>query len=78
MQEYIKIAAYLGAAFTMAIGTVGPAIGQGMIGTKACEMVGKNPDSSSKIQTIFFLAMVFVETSAIYAFVVALMLILWT
>ncbi len=73
----VKAAAFLGAAIAMGIGTVGPAIGQGMIAAKACESIGKNPENASKISNTMFMALVFVETSAIYALVISLMLIIF-
>lgn len=72
---YAKAAAFLGAAIAMGIGTIGPAIGQGLIGTKACESIGKYPESSQQVRTTMFLAMIIVETSAIYAFIVSLLLV---
>lgn len=72
---YAKAAAFLGAAIAMGVGSIGPALGQGFIGTKACESVGKYPESTGKIRTIMMIAMALVETSAIYAFIVSLMLI---
>lgn len=75
---YIKIAAFIGAAFAMGIGTIGPAIGQGMIGSKACENIGKYPESSGQIRTTMFLGMGIVETSAIYAFLISLFLIFFS
>ena len=72
---YVKIAAFIGAAFVMGIGTIGPALGQGMIGSRAAENIGKYPESAGQIRTLMFLAMGIVETSAIYAFLVALFLI---
>lgn len=72
---YAKAAAFIGAAIAMGFGSLGPALGQGMIGTKACEAVGKQPENANKIRAVMMFAMVFVETSAIYAFIVALMLI---
>ncbi len=76
--NYVKVAAYLGAAIVMGIGSLGPALGQGMIAAKAVENMGKYPESANKIRTTMFLALGIVETSAIYAFVVAMMLILFT
>ena len=73
--EWVKAAAYLGAAFVMAIGSVGPAIGQGMIGAKACENLGKYPESAGSIRMTMMIAMGIVESSSIYAFIVALLLI---
>lgn len=68
---YAKAAAFIGAAIAMGIGSIGPALGQGMIGMKACENIGKYPQSSGQIRTTMFLAMGIVETSAIYAALVA-------
>lgn len=76
--NYVKIAAYLGAAFVMGIGSIGPALGQGLIASKAVENMGKYPESSNKIRTTMFIALGIVETSAIYAFVIAMILILFS
>lgn len=70
-----KAAAYIAAGIAMGIGTIGPALGQGMIGSRACETMGKYPESASKVQGAMMLAMVLVETIAIYALLVALLLI---
>jgi F-type H+-transporting ATPase subunit c len=68
---YAKAAAFLGAGLAMGIGSIGPALGQGLVGMKACENIGKYPENSNKIRNAMFLAMVLVETSAIYAGLVA-------
>lgn len=74
---YAKAAAFLGAAIAMGFGSIGPAIGQGLIGTKACESVGKYPESADKVRMTMMIAMAIVESSAIYAFLVALLLIIF-
>ncbi len=61
-------------AFTMGIGTIGPAIAIALIGSKAAEAMGRNPEASSKIQTAMILAIAFAEAIAIYALVVSLIL----
>lgn len=68
---YAKAAAYIGAAIAMGIGAIGPALGQGLVGMKACENIGKYPESSGKIRTTMMIAMGLVETSAIYALLIA-------
>lgn len=78
IHAYMKIAAYIGAAFAMAIGTIGPALGQGNIGSKACENIGKYPESAGRIQTTMLIALGIVETAAIYALIIALILIFLT
>lgn len=73
----VKAAAFLGAAIAMGIGSLGPALGQGMIGAKACENIGKYPESSGQIRGTMIIAMGFVESSAIYCLIIALLLILF-
>ena len=68
---FVKAAAFFGAALAMGIGAIGPALGQGFIGMKACENIGKYPESSGNIRTTMMIAMGLVETSAIYALLIA-------
>jgi len=74
---YAQAAAFIGAAIAMGVGSIGPALGQGMIGKAACDAVGRNPESYSKVRTMLIIAMAMVETSAIYALIIAFMLILF-
>ncbi len=73
---YAQAAAFLGAAIAMGLGSIGPALGQGMVGQKACEGVGKYPESYSRIRMTMIIAMALVETVALYAFIIAIMLIM--
>lgn len=66
-----KAAALFSAGLAMAIGSIGPSIGQGFIGKSACENMGKYPESSDKIRTTMILAMAIVESSAIYCLLIA-------
>jgi F-type H+-transporting ATPase subunit c len=61
----------LPAAIAIALGTLGPAIGVGVIGMKAVEMIGRNPEAQSKILPAMLLGMAFAEALGIYALVVA-------
>lgn len=61
-------------AFTMAIGTIGPALAIGMIGAAALLGMARNPQSSEKIQMAMIIAIAFAEAIAIYALVVAFLL----
>jgi F-type H+-transporting ATPase subunit c len=65
----------LAAALSIAIGSFGPGIAIGIIGSKASEAIGRNPDAAPKIQTSMILAIAFAEAIAIYALVIALILI---
>jgi len=75
---YVKAAAFIGAAICMGIGTIGPALGQGFIGMKSCENIGKYPENADKIRMTMILALAITETSAIYALLVAILLIFAT
>lgn len=73
--NYVKIASCIGAAFAIALGTLGPSIGQGLIASKACENIGKYPESANKISTSMLIGLIAVETSSIYALVIAVLLL---
>ena len=55
----------------IAIGGIAPALAIGLIGLKAMEAIGRNPDASSKILPAMLLAMAFAEAIAIYALILA-------
>lgn len=77
IETYSKAAAFIGAALVMGIGSIGPALGQGLIGKNACEAVGKFPDSYKKVRMTMIISMGLVETSAIYCFIIGIMLIIF-
>jgi F-type H+-transporting ATPase subunit c len=62
----------LAAAIAIGLGAIGPAIGIGMIGAKAVEAIGRNPEAAGKIQGPMILTAAFAEAVAIYALVIAL------
>ena len=64
----------LASAFAIGIGAIGPAIGLGMIGSKAMEALGRNPEASDQIFVPLILSLAFTEAIGIYALVVALMI----
>jgi F-type H+-transporting ATPase subunit c len=63
--------ANLPSAIAIGLGALGPGIGIGLIGMKAMEAIGRNPDSSNKILPAMLLGMAFTEAIAIYALVIA-------
>ena len=65
----------IAAAIAIAIGAMGPGIGIGMLAGKAMEAIGRNPEASGKIQSAMILAIAFTEALAIYALVVALIIL---
>ena len=64
----------LGAGLAIGLGAIGPGIGIGILMAGALQAMGRNPDASSNIQTNMILGVAFAEAIAIYALVVALIL----
>jgi F-type H+-transporting ATPase subunit c len=60
----------LAKAIAIGVGAIGPAIGVGLIGAKAMESIGRNPESADKLFVPMLLGMAFAEAIAIYALVV--------
>ncbi|HTY39601.1 MAG TPA: ATP synthase F0 subunit C [Candidatus Paceibacterota bacterium] len=67
----VKLWATMG---TIIIGTIAPAISIGLIGSKAADAIGRNPEAAPKVQTAMILSLAFAEAIAIYALVVALII----
>lgn len=64
----------IGAGLAM-LGAIGAGIGVGLAAAGGVQAMGRNPDASSMIQTNMILGMAFAEAVAIYALVVAIIII---
>lgn len=64
----------LAAAFAVTFGGMVPALGIGMIGSKAMEALGRNPEARDAIFVPMVLAIAFAEAVAIYALVMGLII----
>ncbi|MDB5187519.1 MAG: atpE [Candidatus Kaiserbacteria bacterium] len=67
----LESAKLIGMAIAAGFGVMGPAIGIGLIGGRALEAIGRNPDASGKIVSNMILAIVFAEALGILAIVVS-------
>lgn len=67
----VESAKLIGMALAAGLGVFGPAIGIGMIGGKAMEAIGRNPEASGKVVSNMILAIVFAEALGILALVVS-------
>jgi F-type H+-transporting ATPase subunit c len=65
----------LAAGLSMGLGAIGPGIGIGLLVLGALQAIGRNPDVQGQIQTNMFIGIAFTEAVAIYALVVALILL---
>jgi len=55
----------------IALGGALPALAVGMIGAKAMEAIGRNPEAAGRILPAMLLGMAFAEAIAIYALILA-------
>ena len=60
---------------TIAIGSIGPAIGEGMALAKALSSIAQQPDKANTITRTLFIGLAMIESTAIYCFVIAIILI---
>ncbi|MBU1421210.1 ATP synthase F0 subunit C, partial [Patescibacteria group bacterium] len=62
-------------ALAIGLGALGPAIGEGLIASKALSAIGRNPEASDKITPLIFVTMAITESTGIYALVIALIIL---
>lgn len=72
--DWAKGMAFIGAGIAILTG-MATSIGQGIIGAKAMSAISRQPEAAGKIRTTMIIAQVMVETSAIYALIVALLIL---
>ncbi len=63
------------AGFGMPLGVIGPAFAQGNGVKSACEGISRNPEASGKIVTSLVIGLAMIESLAIYALVIELILL---
>ena len=64
-----------GASLSTAVGCIAPAIGQGRSVSTALNALAQQPDAASTITRTLFVGLAMIESLAIYAFVVSMILI---
>ncbi len=67
--------ATLAAGIAIGLGAIGPGIGIGLLAGRAMDALGRNPEARGPIQQNMILAIAFAEAIAIYALVVAVIII---
>lgn len=65
----------LGAGLAIGLGALGPGIGLGFLVGKAVEGMARQPEAAGIIRTAMFIGLGFTEAIALYALVVAFILI---
>jgi F-type H+-transporting ATPase subunit c len=75
MEISVEVAKLLGAGLAIGFGAIGPGIGIGVLGMGAMQALGRNPEARGPIMTNMILGIAFAEAVAIYALIVAILLI---
>jgi F-type H+-transporting ATPase subunit c len=70
-----EMARLLGAGLAMGLGAIGPGIGIGILTSGAMQALGRNPEARGPILTNMMIGIALTEAIAIYALVVAIILI---
>lgn len=71
----VAIASIVSAGFTMAVGAIGPGIGEGLAVARAMSAIAQQPDESGTITRTLFVGLAMIESIAIYCLVISIILI---
>ncbi|MDT8322411.1 MAG: F0F1 ATP synthase subunit C [Xanthomonadales bacterium] len=71
----IGMVSVITAGLTIAIGSIGPALGEARAVARALSAIARQPDESGTITRTLFVGLAMIESTAIYCFVVAMILI---
>lgn len=72
---WIYVASIVTAGLTIAIGSIGPALAEGRAAAQALASIAQQPDAANTITRTLFVSLAMIESTAIYCFVVAMILI---
>lgn len=65
----------LTAGLTIAIGVIGPSFGEARAAAQALDAIARQPDEASTITRTLFVSLAMIESTAIYCFVMSMVLI---
>jgi F-type H+-transporting ATPase subunit c len=71
----IGMASVVTAGLTIAIGSIGPSLGEGRSVAAALSSIAQQPDETNNITRTLFVGLAMIESTAIYCFVVSMILI---
>ena len=71
----IAIVSIITAGLTIAFGSIGPALGEGRAVAAALSSLAQQPDGSATITRTLFVGLAMIESTAIYCFVVSMILL---
>jgi F-type H+-transporting ATPase subunit c len=71
----IGMASVITAGLTIGIGSIGPALGEGRAVAQALSSIAQQPDETNTITRTLFVGLAMIESTAIYCFVISMILI---
>ncbi len=71
----IGLASIITAGLTIAVGSIGPALGEGRAVAQALSAIAQQPDEKNTSTRTLFVGLAMVESTAIYCFVVTMILL---
>ena len=71
----IGMVSIITAGLTIAIGSIGPALGEGRAVAQALSSIAQQPDEANTITRTLFVGLAMIESTAIYCFVITMILI---
>ncbi len=71
----IAIVSIFTAGLTVSFGSLGPALGEGRAAATALNAIAQQPDAASTLSRTLFVSLAMIESTAIYCFVVAMILL---
>lgn len=74
-EAIIGMVSVITAGLTMAIGSIGPALGEARALDRALASMAQQPDEAGRITRTAFVGLAFIESTAIYCFVISIILI---
>ncbi len=73
--EYIAVVSIIVGGITIMVGSIGPALAEGRAVAEALSSIAQQPDESATITRTLFVGLAMIESTAIYCFVVSMIVI---
>lgn len=75
MVTIVAVSSIVVSGLTLAIGSIGPALGEARAVAQAISAIAQQPDEANTITRTLFVGLAMIESTAIYCFVIAMILL---
>ncbi|NVO25678.1 F0F1 ATP synthase subunit C [Donghicola sp. C2-DW-16] len=75
MDNLVEVVSIISAALAVGFGAIGPALAEGRAVAAAMEAIARQPEAAGTLSRTLFVGLAMIETTAIYALVVALLVL---